>query len=127
VLLLSDMQDPYYNCYAQVVGRKRVWLAPPKCEPYMACHVKGSSDLSGEEESTLASEYMNNTSTIPVLRPDITRDDLTKSNPLFMEHVWPHCMEAVLEPGDLMVMPPGWWHAMRGEGPGPGWSVSMWY
>lgn len=113
------LQDPYYNCYAQVVGRKRVWLAPPHCSAYMQCH--------GGESRALSAKYMSNTSRLPLLRSGMDIGQLAKQFPSFMAHVWPHSMEAVLEPGDLLVMPPGWWHAMRGEGNGPGWSVSMWY
>jgi ribosomal protein L16 Arg81 hydroxylase len=90
----------------------------------MACH---GADLLEGDEKHVASQYMNNTSTIPLLRSDTTSDDLASKYPHFKQHVWPHCSETVLEPGDLLVMPPGWWHAMRGEGSGPGWSVSMWY
>lgn len=90
----------------------------------MACHGKRPA-ATGEED--IASQYMNNTSTLPILRPDVTLDELESKHPAFTKHVLPNCMETVLEAGDLMVMPPGWWHAMRGEGSGPGWSVSMWY
>jgi ribosomal protein L16 Arg81 hydroxylase len=34
-------------------------------------------------------------------------------------------MSAVLEPGDLLYMPPLWWHAMRSEDISA--SVSMWF
>jgi len=90
----------------------------------MSCH---GEKPPGTGEATIASQYMKNTSTIPILRPNVTSEDLAARYPLFDQHVWPHCMETILEPGDLFVMPPGWWHAMRGEGSGPGWSVSMWY
>ncbi|OCF44360.1 hypothetical protein I317_01805 [Kwoniella heveanensis CBS 569] len=158
--------DPYYNCYAQVVGQKRVWLAPPKCGPYMHAYGtkvngnKGSSSsnsptqpqtygtgIGSDPESgpnTLAEQYMTNTSKVPIFRSklftghgeSVTTDIETETNmeaelrfsyPDFFEHVWSESMEGVLEPGDLLVMPPGWWHAMTGEGHGPGWSVSMWY
>jgi ribosomal protein L16 Arg81 hydroxylase len=66
--------------------------------------------------------YMTNTSKVPIFRSQ----DL-EPFPRFLEKVVPIAQEAVLTPGDLLVMPPGWWHAMRGEGTGPGWSVSMWY
>lgn len=89
----------------------------------MQCH--GSADSS--DGNDLSTKYMGNTSRLPLLRPGVEVDAIAKRFPSFMEHVWPFCMEAVLGPGDLLIMPPGWWHAMRGEGQGPGWSVSMWY
>lgn len=72
-------------------------------------------------------QYMTNTSKVPILRPTDDFSQLRPKFPDFFRSVWPDSLEAVLEPGDLLVMPPGWWHAMRAEGPGPGWSVSMWY
>nr|XP_031864415.1 uncharacterized protein CI109_000329 [Kwoniella shandongensis]KAA5531487.1 hypothetical protein CI109_000329 [Kwoniella shandongensis] len=143
--------DPYYNCYAQVLGQKRVWLAPPSCGPYMHAYGSGQTNPGAEDDqnrseinldqnytdndentSGLAEKYMTNTSKVPILRP-LPREHsdfqslIQGEFPDYHEHVWPVSLEAVLQPGDLMVMPPGWWHAMRGEGDGPGWSVSMWY
>ena len=116
--------DPHFNCYVQVLGKKRVWLAPPSVSSYMDAF--GSVDDDDDDNDTEINRYMDNTSRVPIFRND---DEIeTKArHPLFFEHVVPLAMEAVLEPGDLLVMPPGWWHAMRGEGHGPGWSVSMWY
>ncbi|RSH90909.1 hypothetical protein EHS25_010085 [Saitozyma podzolica] len=110
--------DPYYNCYVQVLGSKRVWLAPPEVGKYMLPH--------GSNADSLAS-YMTNTSQVPILRPINDFQQLRPAYPDFFEHVWPVCLEAVLEPGDLLIMPPGWWHAMRAEGGGVSWSVSIWY
>ncbi len=98
-------QDPYYNCYVQVVGRKRIWLAPPDTPM-----PQYSSTTAGPEA---AKTYMSNTSTIPIFK------STTKEVP--------GSMEDVLEPGDMLVMPPGWWHAMRGEGDGMVCSVSIWF
>lgn len=75
----------------------------------------------------LVSKYMDNTSTYPIFRKGHKSSTLMETSPSFSHDVWPHAMETVLEPGDLLVMPPRWWHAMTGEGEGPGWSVSMWY
>lgn len=74
-------------------------------------------------------EYMTNTSRVPLLRPahDHAFTSLQPDFPDFFEHVYPRAMEAVLDPGDLLVLPPGWWHAMRGEGGAPCWSVSFWF
>jgi ectoine hydroxylase-related dioxygenase (phytanoyl-CoA dioxygenase family) len=43
----------------------------------------------------------------------------------FWEHVVPLAMHETLEPGDVLLFPPGWWHAMRSEE--TSFSVSMWY
>lgn len=80
-----------------------------------------------DPEHDIAAEYMGNTSTFPLFRNGYDSTKLKAEYPSFAQEVWPHAMETVLCPGDLLVMPPGWWHAMRGEGDGPGWSVSMWY
>jgi hypothetical protein len=80
---------------------------------------------SDETVDDLASRYMHNTSSIPIFAEDL---DSQRSNyPAFFDKVWDKSMEAVLNPGDMLVMPPGWWHGMRGEGDGPAWSVSIWY
>lgn len=114
-----------------MLGSKRVWLAPPSAGPHMYAYGKDDErgDEASEEEpaaSTLASEYMGNTSTVPILR-DGPLEPLRKRFPAFFEHVYPDALEAVLHPGDMLVMPPGWWHAMRGEGGNVCWSVSFWY
>jgi hypothetical protein len=62
---------------------------------------------------------MSNTSRVDVFAPDGTQF------PLFTEHVAPHSLGALLEPGDLLYFPPGWWHAMRSEE--TSFSVSMWF
>ena len=122
-------QDPYYNCYAQVLGRKRVWLAPPSAGPNMYAYANkaGEDEDVDDGDADTTQRYMTNTSTVPILRPMDDFQDLRPSFPDFFEHVWPVSLEAVLESGDLLVMPPGWWHAMRAEGEGVAWSVSMWY
>jgi lysine-specific demethylase 8 len=83
----------------------------------------------GTAGGSLADEYMGNTSRVPLLRHAHDGDfqALRAEFPAFFEHVYPHAMEAVLGPGDMLVLPPGWWHAMRGEGAGPCWSVSFWF
>lgn len=114
--IIPSGQDPYYNCYAQVLGRKRVWLAPPSIGPYMYAHGGCPNDE--------AEVYATNTSQVPVF--ELSSSDRTKY-PHFFEQVEAECMEEILEPGDMLFMPPGWWHAMRGEGTTFAWSVSMWF
>ncbi|KAG0144334.1 hypothetical protein CROQUDRAFT_709804 [Cronartium quercuum f. sp. fusiforme G11] len=112
--------DPYYNCYAQIVGRKYVWLASPKFQSEM--YPFGSTD----EEESLQATYMTNTSQVDVISSctnDI--DSIKVSYPNFVEKVMPEAMQVVLEEGDLMIMPPGWWHSMKSLSPSI--SVSMWF
>ncbi|ODN93385.1 hypothetical protein L198_05247 [Cryptococcus wingfieldii CBS 7118] len=116
--------DPYHNCYVQVLGSKRVWLAPPWCSDHMYCYGAGDDDSTSYG---LAEQYMTNTSRVPLLRDPVEFEKESLRFPAFFETVRPQSMEAVLNPGDLLVFPPGWWHAMRTEGEGPVWSVSMWY
>ncbi|KAG9004797.1 hypothetical protein FRB94_002046 [Tulasnella sp. JGI-2019a] len=99
--------DPYYNCYVQIVGRKTVWLAPPSATPWMYPH-----DLS-----------LSNTSQVDVF--SVNTDGQLCSFPLFHEHIPPIAQWVTLGPGDLLIFPPGWWHAMRSEDVSV--SLSMWF
>ncbi|KAF9511504.1 hypothetical protein BS47DRAFT_1165400 [Hydnum rufescens UP504] len=65
---------------------------------------------------------LHNTSRVKIFKPE---EDSKNKFPLFYAHVQPHAMSAVLEPGDLLVFPPGWWHAMRSEETSA--SVSLWF
>lgn len=124
--------DPFYNCYAQVVGRKRVFLVPPKHHAAMYPYASGEgADCSDDDDNAAdassdeggATALMSNTSRLPLLQatpPSPTRF------PRFYAEALPDALEGVLEAGDLLVMPVGWWHAMRMEG-GPGWGCSFWY
>ncbi|KAJ7090311.1 hypothetical protein B0H15DRAFT_838071 [Mycena belliarum] len=91
--------DPYYNMYVQVVGYKTVWVAPPSCSAGM---------------------YANgNTAEVDVFATD------QRHRPKFTEHVAGRGMSERLGPGDMLYLPAGWWHAMRGESRSS--SISMWF
>ncbi|KIJ56937.1 hypothetical protein M422DRAFT_150086 [Sphaerobolus stellatus SS14] len=121
--------DPYFNCYCQVLGRKTVWLAPPFQEemyPFSDPSAPHTTRITSNESSkgSLASESsgdnMGNTSRVDVF--DATAD---QEYPLFGSVVRPQSFCAVLEPGDMLYIPPGWWHAMRSED--ISFSVSIWF
>ncbi|KAG8902092.1 hypothetical protein FRB99_004846 [Tulasnella sp. 403] len=101
-------KDPYFNCYVQVVGRKTVWLAPSATSPSMYTHA--------------ASDAMSNTSRVDVFERS---ESSISSFPRFRSDVLPFAQYAILEPGDLLFFPPGWWHAMRSED--VSFSVSFWF
>ncbi len=78
-----------------------------------------------DAESSPTTSYTTNTSRVPIF--DGKSEDSTRRFPAFHRNVIPQSLETVLEPGDMLFMPPKWWHAMRSEGEGVSWSVSMWF
>ncbi|KAM0786248.1 hypothetical protein ACM66B_007047 [Microbotryomycetes sp. NB124-2] len=130
--------DPYYNCYAQAVGSKWVWVAPPQSDVYMnAFRSSDDPDVSnnGAPDSTIANEKdpSQNSSTTSHLLTNTSRIDVTLSEDQmtseeyceFKRNVVPMARQAVLEAGDVLVMPPGWWHSFKSLE--PSFSVSIWY
>ncbi|EJD06078.1 Clavaminate synthase-like protein [Fomitiporia mediterranea MF3/22] len=122
--------DPYFNLYTQVVGRKTVWLAPPSVSDILS--PVSESLNSGVSSPPLLQHHnpteigttnsmLSNTSQLDVFAPT---SDLQKE-PKFLQKVVPVAMSAVLEEGDMLFFPPGWWHAFRSET--PSFSVSMWF
>jgi hypothetical protein len=72
--------------------------------------------------------YQTNTSAVDVFQyGERETQELRERYPEFYASVYPISMETVLGPGDMLFMPPGWWHAMRGEGDAVSWSVSIWF
>jgi hypothetical protein len=114
------------HCHAaQVVGRKTVWLAPPEVTPYMYTYPSRSSEAFAQPHNPAAnttSPAMSNTSQVDVFASE---EELETTFSDFREHVVPRAICAILEPGDLLFFPPGWWHAMRSEE--TSFSVSMWF
>ncbi|KAJ1300761.1 hypothetical protein OPQ81_002405 [Rhizoctonia solani] len=117
--------DPYYNIYVQIVGHKSVWLAPPEASQGMYAFNPASEPASQNHNSSEPSRdpkregMMGNTSSVDVFAlstSDASSDSFKASHSLFYEHALPLAQSTVLKPGDALVIPPGWWHAMRGVG-----------
>ena len=92
--------DPKHNLLAQVVGTKRVLLFSPADSH---CLYPNSG-------------MMNNTSSVDCDEPDL------KAFPRFAEGVG---FEGELAPGELLYIPPLWWHHIRSLK--PSFSVSFWW
>ncbi|WFD22956.1 [histone H3]-dimethyl-L-lysine(36) demethylase [Malassezia equina] len=103
--------DPYLNCYVQVVGHKLVWLAPPRSH--------GLCVYGGPDDKDLCTRHMSNTSQVDVFQPRAA------TPAAFRTHVVPHAESVYLHPGDLLFVPPGWWHAMQSTT--QSCSVSFWF
>jgi ribosomal protein L16 Arg81 hydroxylase len=76
--------DPMNVILCQVRGRKKVWLISPQQTPFMY-------------------NYTGVFSEVDFLKPDLAR------YPLY-QHVRP--LEFILEPGQAVFIPVGWWHAV---------------
>ncbi|EPQ27869.1 uncharacterized protein PFL1_04613 [Pseudozyma flocculosa PF-1] len=136
--------DMFYNCFVQVVGYKEIWLAPPDVDvdgamaPFGRGRGRGGED--GEDDGGaacpdssdkdgLATSLMTNTSRIDVFASSSSSssspscsDQVATS---FREDVQPRAQRAVLGPGDMLFMPPKWWHSFRSRT--KSFSVSMWF
>ncbi|GAA6056359.1 hypothetical protein JCM3770_005966 [Rhodotorula araucariae] len=96
------------------------WRAPPA----------GDDNDPGE-----ATELMTNTSTLdvsvaPLRPPGLTAVDAAVSDdpsypPTFLSSVAPRAFQAVLAPGDVLVLPPRWWHSLVALE--RSFSVSVWF
>ena len=103
---------------AQVVGQKTVWLAPPSCSPSMTEPIN-NRDTSHNPALNNSNPMLSNTTQFDVF------DDTSSTHPIFGDKIQPFAMTTVLEPGDSLFIPAGWWHAFRSES--TSLSVSMWF
>ncbi|KAI0781372.1 Clavaminate synthase-like protein [Trametes elegans] len=129
--------DPFFNFYAQVVGQKTIWLAPPEVSAHM--YPYPSKEATPNPVSDLAegvlprnpaanqeSPSMSNTTRVDVFLGSDEEVSQSKAEfPDFWREAVPAAMSITLFPGDLLFFPPGWWHAMRSEE--MSFSVSMWF
>lgn len=100
--------DPYHNILCQVVGSKYVRLHSPKETQYL--YPRGL-DGGGVD--------MSNTSTVDVEADAVQRDE---EFPLFQKAKY---VETILNEGECLYIPVGWWHYVRSLT--VSFSVSFWW
>eukprot|EP00879_Flechtneria_rotunda_P012352 GHRR01012899.1.p1 GENE.GHRR01012899.1~~GHRR01012899.1.p1 ORF type:complete len:596 (+),score=223.77 GHRR01012899.1:674-2461(+) len=94
-------QDPEHNLLAQVVGRKYVRLYDPAHSEQLYPHKEGMH---------------TNTSQVDVEHPDLVQFPRFGKVPY---------LDLVLEPGQILYIPPKWWHFVKGLT--ISFSVSFWW
>lgn len=105
-----------------------MWVANSKfnVEMYPFGIAPGDKDRVDDRE-TLQANYMTNTSQVDVL-DSVNKDRvgfLRENFPDFVDKVMPEASQIILEEGDMLIMPPGWWHSMKSLEPSI--NLSMWF
>ena len=93
--------DPHHNLLCQVVGRKYLRLYPHEASTRLYPH---------------PDPLLNNTSQMDVANPDVDRFPLVAGLA---------CLECILEPGEMLYIPPKYWHYVRALS--ISFSVSCWW
>lgn len=88
----------------------------------VSCKAQQPSTHADAETDIDMTEYLTNTSRVDIFGPEPTVID---EFPRFTDEVQPTAAWTILEPGDLLFMPPGWWHGMRTLT--RSFSVSFWF
>ena len=92
--------DPYHNILCQVVGKKYIRLySPDECSKLYPKSMELGVDMS-------------NTSEVPAERFEMRRIEIDDEDgfPLFNEAQY---VETILEQGDALYIPVGWWHYVK--------------
>lgn len=108
--------DAMHNLLCQVVGRKYVRLYPPECAAMCPRGVEGGVDMGNTSRVDVG--VVEGWDETPEEGPDISA---AEAEAVRGTEFW----DCVLEPGDTLYIPIGWWHYVRSLS--VSFSVSFWW
>lgn len=109
-------RDPNPNLFVHLAGKKLVRLYKP--DVGRAIFAKVQERIGGSASATMRGEEMMQGVEKKALEAEVWNDDAE-----FQRYAW----QAVLENGDAMFIPKGWWHSIKGVGAGMTGSVNWWF
>ncbi|KAL4893787.1 Clavaminate synthase-like protein [Aspergillus ambiguus] len=131
--------DPYHNILVQVAGAKYIRLYSPRT-PASQIYPKGmetigassttregkaQTGLSGENDEQPRQIDMSNTSEVDVAAIELSPAETEHWNAMWPGFLEAEYVETVLNEGECLYIPVGWWHYVRGLKAGI--SVSFWW
>jgi hypothetical protein len=125
-------RDPNPSLFVQLAGRKTIRLLPPEIgdavyrDVMMATtqHGTGPSSSPSSFSSRIRGEEMMVGPERKLLHDCIWDGDHSGR---YADLLRAHCLETTLGLGDALFTPKGWWHTVKGIGPGVTASVNWWF
>ena len=113
--------DAYHNCFVQAVGYKEVWVS----SPHLCPRKDVQSPLSSSEDKFAFNKATTKASIAETLMTNTASMDVFDKAVPIRSDIKAAASNAILGPGDLLYMPPGWWHSLRSLT--RSFSVSTWF
>lgn len=109
--------DPYHNILSQVVGRKYIRLYAPR--------ESGKLYARGVEDGGVDMENTSEVDIGPLSGWDGTEQEKAKAHEKFPSFKDAQFVDCILEEGECLYIPVGWWHYVRSLS--VSFSVSFWF
>ncbi|RPA72255.1 Clavaminate synthase-like protein [Ascobolus immersus RN42] len=119
--------DPHHNLLLQLFGKKYIRLYPPSATPYLFPRGKDENGVDMSNTSSIPWEMVEggmdgeNIGGVSGLGGGVDVEDAVR----FGGFEGVEYVECVLDEGEGLFLPRGWWHYVRGLS--VGWSVSCWW